>query len=373
MFVKKFFQKYLIIGFICLVGTVLLICLPSTAYGATGTLGSVVPDINCVYYDSQGNEVDGNDLAAGTYDMSIQVSGVTEISVLEVTASYTDAVTVDATPKALMTDSVDSVSSMGYVIDGQNLVFGFVSNNDDTSAIEQDTVIATLSVTFNQDCDAADVITISQDPNLTFVLADYGDGYNDEYALVSEFEGYDGILYQMTSDVSPLFGDGYTVTGSVVIMTDPSGSTAGTAVSGEYTLTVYSDAERTNVVQTVKTTEVVNEDNKKENRFVIEHLYPSTYYATLSSAYAIARDDITIVVADSDIAGPAIPIIACDFDQSNTISASDAIFVYRQAALSNSELYYDLDGSNTVSASDAIIVYTCAAGAKNYPAITISN
>lgn len=365
------FKNFLILNLIFLLGIVVLICLPSTVYAAEGTLGTVVPDIQCIYRDSDGNEVDGNTLAAGSYDMTVELSGTQQVSVLQITAAFDDSVSFDKEPKDLMTSHYADMSSMGYVIDNQNFVFGFVSNNNDTSLIEDHAVIATLGVTFTQDCDAADVIRFSANPNETFILADYADGYNDEYALVSEFDGYNGVLYQMNGDVSPVLRTGYNVSGSIVVMTNPSGSTNGTPVSGEYVFDVYKDAARTDLYKSVTSIENIDENGIRQNTFTIEELEPGTYYATLSSRYAITRRDITIIVTDSDIADFAIPIIACDFDGSGTIGAADAIYVYQQAASTEKDLYYDLDGSNTIGATDAIIVYSCAAGELNYPSITI--
>lgn len=373
MLKKTRLKDFLILNLICLVGIVLLICLPSTVYGAQGTLGTVVPDISCAYYDADGNEVDGNALTAGSYDMTIKLSGTQQLSVVQVTASHTDAVTFESTPKNLMTSDYTDMSSMGYVIDEQNLVFGFVSNNSDTSLIEDNAVIATLGVTFTQDCDAADVIQFSTNPNETFVLSDYADGYNDEYALVSEFDGYNGVLYQMTSDVSPVLKIGYNVSGSIVVMTDSSGSTNGNPVGGEYVFDIYKDAERTDLLKSVKSIETIDESGIRKNTFNIEELNPGTYYVTLSSKYAITRRDITIIVSDSDIADYAIPIIACDFDESGTLSGGDAAYVYANAAAVAEEksLCYDLDGSNTISGGDAAVVYACSSGELSYGSLTI--
>lgn len=167
--------------------------------------------------------------------------------------------------------------------------------------------------------------------------------------------------------VTPIFTSAatsnHTVTASLVVATSPTGTTNNVAVNGNYTVTVY-DSATDEVVATETFTMA-----KDANTFSLD-LPSGTYYAEITSDYSLTRDDITIVVGDADVTGPAIPIIACDFDKSGTIGAADAITVYQQASGAGN-LYCDLDGSNTISAADAIIVYGCAAGTINMTPVTI--
>ena len=167
-----------------LVFVALVVCLPRTSYAAA--LGTESPNVYCTYTDSNGKQYDGDKLPAGTYDVSFYLEGVTEKS----------------EPKALLSDEVAGVSSMGTVTNDSNLVFGFASDADTCSSVTKDgTLLATFSVAFAKDCDAADVISVSTDPNKTFVLANYNDGFDDEYALVTKSADYPGSLYLMTCDV----------------------------------------------------------------------------------------------------------------------------------------------------------------------------
>lgn len=349
---------------------VLFLCLPHSVMAAE--LGSEQPYIYCTYADQDGKQVDGNTLKAGTYDVSIMLDGVSTLSTVQVTATYTSAATVASTPSALLTDAVSDMASMGYVLSNGNIVFGYVSNNDDYSAISSNSMcLATISVTFANDCDAADVITINTNPNTTFIQANYNDGGDDCYALVDTFEGYSGTLYPMTADVTPeLATAGYSVSGTIVIMTDNTGATDGNAVAGEYTVDVYSNADRTDLVTSVTSVESV-ENKKKLNSFVIEGLDPGTYYLTVSSQYAITRDDITVIITNSDIEAPAIPIIACNYNGDSLITGMDAIPIYSAAASDNLNQIYNINGDAIVTGMDAIIVYSCAAGDLTYPEITI--
>lgn len=345
---------------------VLFVCLPHTVFAQANTLGSETPEIICTYTDSNGNEVAGKDLTAGTYDVGFVVKGASAISVTQVTVTYTDVATVASTPVSLLSDTDTFFASEGYVIGDGNIVFGFVSNNTDTSAVDPEgTVLAVFSVTFASDCSADDVFAISDNPNLTFILADYADGYEDEYALVGEFDGYTGQLWPMYANVMPELVVGHTVSGSVVIMTDNAGSTLGKPVKGEYTLDIYSDSNRTDLIRSIQTVEST-EEGVTTNSFVIDSLNSNTtYYATLSGGFALTRDDITIIVGDEDIAAQPIPLIVCDFNKDKNVTAADATYIF-----TNSDVLYDLNGDGVVTAADVSVVFVCS-GSKGYSAITI--
>lgn len=98
--------------------------------------------------------------------------------------------------------------------------------------------------------------------------------------------------------------------------------------------------------------------SKDNNSFEFD-LEPGSYYATIESAYAFTRDDITITVGDADVVGPAIPIIACNFNGDTSITASDAIVVYSNAA-GDQDPGCNLNGDSSVTAADAVTVYSCS-------------
>lgn len=363
---SKNYAKAVLIALLSLISAIFVfICLPQITSAATGTLGTEEPYIYFTYENAEtGETADGNELEAGTYDVSIHLSGMANSSIVQVTGTYkTDLATVVSTPVSLLSDTVTDMESMGYILENGNIVFGFVSTNDDCSALGDDVVIAKIQVTFVEACDAETVINVSVSPNLTFAQADYYDGYDDEYSLTAEDVNYTGTLYPMTCDVTPAFG--YDVSASLVVMIDNMGSTNGIPVFGEYTINVYSDADRTDLVKTVKSVK-----NENANSFVIEGLTEGTYYLTISGTYAIARDDITVVVNGSDIEGPAIPIIACDFDRNGGISGLDAAEVYK-VTYSAENACYDLDGSKGISSLDAAIVYSCGSGEVAMQPVTI--
>lgn len=334
----------------------------SVTTAQAAVLGSESPSVYCTY-SQEGVEVDGNTLTAGTYDVSFYISGVEAVSVIQVTATYDETVTVSPTPVALMSDNTGyALTSQGTVLSGGDIVFGFVSNNSDCSAIDAEaTLIATVTMTFTEDGDAADHIAVADNANLTFVQVNYADGLDDSYAINSTDPEYtQGTLYPMDCDVTP--SRGYDVSGSIVVAVNYKGETKGSMAHGEFTVDVYSDPDRTVLLKSVKSVE-----NEESNSFVIDALANGTYYATISSDFAIARD-IVINVSGASIDAGAIPLIVCDFDMDGSPVAADALLVYRNAG--SGDMRYDLDGDGYVVAADALIVYACAGG-TTYDDITI--
>ena len=86
----------------------LFVCLPNTSYGAT--IGSEKPNIYCTYTDSDGKQYDGDELPAGTYDVNFYLEGVSELSVVQVTAKYSADATVDTAAQSLLSDEVTGIS-----------------------------------------------------------------------------------------------------------------------------------------------------------------------------------------------------------------------------------------------------------------------
>lgn len=342
----------------------LLLCLPLSVYAATGSLGSETPVVYCTYKDTDGKEVDGNKLGAGTYEVTFNVKDMSSASVLQITASYPESVTVDSSAVNQLSDADTNFSSMGYLASDGNIVFGYVSNAEDTSALASEgTALFSVDMTFSEACDTdgdgfidPDVdglITAASNPNLTFALADYGDGYDDEYAIdISTDTSYNGERYQMLFDASP--SSGHTVSGSIVVMSDTTGATNGVSAYGEYTVDVYSDSDRSDLVTSATTDNEVG-----NNKFTTEALSPGTYYATITSQYAIPRN-VTIVVEDNDIDAGQIPMIPCEFDGNGGITADDAKFVYRAASTKEGIEYCDFDGNGGVTADDAKLVFKFA-------------
>jgi len=193
------------------------------------------------------------------------------------------------------------------------------------------------------------------DPGYTFAGFQIGDKLVTENPYTVKFND--------DTTITPVFekaqSDKHSVSGSLVVAIDYTGKTANKAAYGEYTMTVYSDAARTAVVDTFTST---YDDAAKTNTFDLA-LADGTYYATLSYEYALTREDITITVSGADIADVVIPVIACNFfntDTSITINDTRAC----QAGTLNSEgkEYCDLNADGMVTVNDTRIVQACALG-----------
>lgn len=362
------------IGYSLLTFLIMLIAIMLVSFShatiASAAQAEATPKIYCTYTDVNGDDVDGNKLTAGTYKINFVAEGFEKLSVVQLTATVSEGAAVNSID-SLLSDTSSDLASMGTVNSGRNLVFGFVPDTDNNGmSVSGAVTLATVSMTFDSACDAADYISVSSNPNLTFVSTDYSLENNDEYALVDTFEGYNGVLTLMECDVTPSMPvTGHSVSANLVVMTDGAGNTDNVPVYGEYTVDVYSDEARTNLVTSVKSQNIVLDENKF-NTFVIDGLDDGTYYVTISSDYSMTRSDITIIVDGKDITGTAIPIVACDYDKNNAVDSLDAVTIYKQAAEGGS-LYADLDGNNVVDSLDAIVVYVIASESIVYNPITI--
>ena len=349
MQVSKRYMGY-VFGTLVLFATfIMFLCLPQSVFAAV-LPGDVVPEITCTYTDpTTGQQVDGNHLVGGeTYNVSFVITDLNEMSVVQVSATYDEDVTVGATPVALLSDSINDVSSMGYV-------FGFVSDNATCSVIGSPAVLATIEMTINvedDDVDAEGYLTISSNPNLTFALTDYTYGYADEYAIDTTFQGYDGTLYPMTYDVTPTLG--VDVSGELRIATDLTATVGDVIPYGTFTISVYADTQHNDLIQTVESTYAAT-----GNTFTIPQLSAGTYYATVTSDYMITLSNVTITVGETAIENAVIYTLPLDLDQNGTINPDDANVIFKAFLSSSSEIkpYCDLDGNGTANPDDANVIY----------------
>lgn len=152
----------------------------------------------------------------------------------------------------------------------------------------------------------------------------------------------------------PPVGDTHNVSGNILIATDGKGSTDNKAAFGEYTITVYSDAAKTTVVDTFKSTCDTTVPAERTNTFSFD-LPDGTYYATVEYNYALTRE-IQIVVNGADVTGDIV-VLNCDFDEDDMISALDAREVLTHVTDDN-YMFMDIDGDGMVSALDARVLLT---------------
>lgn len=153
---------------------------------------------------------------------------------------------------------------------------------------------------------------------------------------------------------------GFNVSASIVVAKNAKGDTAGVGVHGDYTVTIK-DGDNVVATNTFALT-------KDANTFSFENIPSGTYSMEISSEFALTRTNITLVVADTDVAGGAIPIVACDFKKDSDITIIDVGEVNKRA--SKDAPAYDLNGDGDVTVIDTGIVYSCS-GVKELPAVTI--
>lgn len=158
---------------------------------------------------------------------------------------------------------------------------------------------------------------------------------------------------------------GFNVSGTIEVAKDATGETAGFGVAGEYTIELYSDAEKTALVASATSAFADG-----VNSFAFENLADGTYYATITSAYSLPRENVTIVVNGAEIADAVITVVPCEFDGNGVITADDAKFVFKAALNPANQDYCDFDNNGVVTSDDAKYVYKMSLN-STLPALTI--
>lgn len=323
----------------------ILLCLPHSALAAD--LGSEQPHIYFSYENEDGKPAEGSNgkLMAGAYDVSIIVEGLSSASIIQVSAYYSEDVTVDPTPVYLLSDSVPEMTSMGEVLGDGRIVFGFVSDDESTTHLSADgTVIATFRATFAADFtkdqfEADHVIEVATNPNLTFATVNYADGISDSYALVDSFEGYDGMLYKMTCDVFPAFTQtGYDISGKIEIAGDPTGAPTGFGLVG-ITVDVLNDNGST----------IATAVTDSDGLYALSAV-PAGEYTMLIHGETTVDRQVTLVVDQTKTVSP-VGIVMCDYNRDRNINATD-LSVFLTSYSGEYNVYCDFNNDTNVNASD---------------------
>lgn len=211
----------------------------------------------------------------------------------------------------------------------------------------------------------AEAVAVAQLGNGTYAHKDkayYNAAAGDYDANIDICYWRDSMLQKAEIALTPFeseppVGDTHNVSGNILIATDSKGSTDNKAAFGEYTITVYSDAAKTTVVDTFKSTCDTTVPDARTNTFSFD-LADGTYYATVEYDYALTRD-VTIVVNGADVTGDIV-VLNCDFDKNEKITALDAKEILSYVANDN-YMFMDLDGNGKVTALDAKMLLTLVA------------
>lgn len=311
-----FKSKKIIAVFLSLI-LILTLYFPISSFAAPGTLGSEKPHLYCSFANSEdGGEADGNNLTAGTYDVSFFLSGMQSFALLDIMGIYdTSIMTVNSYSELLSDAEGSQFKSPGVFMENGNFDLVLTSTNDDCSAVNSDgQLLIKINVTISSASavDFADVLTLNTHPQETFIEADFTDypDYSapdhDCYALVTEAEDYKGTLFPMTADLSP--SSGYTVSGTVLALANVDGSLADESYSVRE-CDVIIDGE---VVATT-------DDN---GNFVIENLPSGDYDVTLSYIYGYDRI-IHLTVENSNVNLGNVGMVVCNFSNDQFINYMD--------------------------------------------------
>lgn len=350
---KHSIKSFLTTPFVCLILIISMLALPMNASAETGTLGKETPVITCNYYDANGDVANGNRLPAGTYTVDVVLSGMKAVSVIQLSASFTSTVTAISV-KSTYADNHD-MELGGQKIESGNLTVFQISENADTSAIDKNgTVMLTLSATVSSFCDFADVFSFSTDPNLTFIEADYGDGYYDCYALNASAIYSAGKLYPMTADVTPYIAPTeFDVNGKIAPAADVRGTALTNGVAG---ITV--SVQGTDV-------EAVTDEN---GSFTLADLSAGDYTVVISGDSAITRTVALTVAADKavdydQINVDTVGVVNCDYNKDGKVNTTDATLF----TMSNQ----DLNADGAVDNEDTALFKTFFNKTVRYTAITL--
>jgi hypothetical protein len=319
------------------------------------TLGTETPYMYCAFLDANGKQVDGNALPSGDYTVDVIVADMANASILQFTASYDSSViTAHSVTRTIADDAQSNVSLGGIKDENDILVIALASENDNYTALDADcgTSIATLAVTIDAGegtIDFEDYFTFSNDPDLTFLEADYADGYNDAYVTdVNAETAYN--TYLMIADASPEF---LSISAKVVIATSLDGEAGEDGIGG---ISIYSDVNSEPIATTASDgtfTALVPRGTKK--LVITNHSFENGVHSADSEGCTIDRE-VTLGGKQSVNYQGVIPIIVCDYNGDGLVSPADKQTFSRAYGAttsdSNYNVYCNLNADNLVSSAD---------------------
>lgn len=200
-------------------------------------------------------------------------------------------------------------------------------------------------MTFAEPCDASDLINADVNPNLTFLQASYADGFDDSYALDTEFDGYDGALYQMSCDITPAVApDAFDISGQIKIAIDVTGADTSVGIVG------------INVAVTDESGAVIADAVTDENGYYTLAGVPAGEYKMLVSGPTTVDRTVTLQVTGNKVVGE-LEIVVCDYNKDGAIDTTDKL-IFSDALIGNvSEysIYCNFNDDTNVDATDKLI------------------
>ena len=313
-FLKK---KVLPILLACIV--ILLAAVPQiSVFAEKGTLGTENPVWKASFLDSDGNAADGNSLLAGEYTVNLNLCGMKTVSVLQISATYTDAVTVNScktiaqSKSALFRDIIKKENDNEF----DAVVAAYNSDSVITAVdIADGETMVSLNITVNTPGDFANYFSLNTDPERTYIGADLGDGYDSAYTCVesadvqapSDRKYYPNITHDSVKT--------YDVKGQITIATNLDGTAGTTGIVGITASVAVGD-------------KTVTATTDSEGYYTLSALPEGTYTVTFSGSTTVDRTATLVVSADKAdsnglITVSAVPICICDYVKNGEIDAYD--------------------------------------------------
>lgn len=319
-----------------------LICsfVPYLVEAKTGTLGTEKPKITAVFKDTDGNVVDGNDLTAGSYNVDIVLSGMAAIHGFQMTANYTDDITVNS--YTTLADTEPLISGDVYKNEDYDFIVILSTDETDCYAIAKKQIMLTLNITVNTPGDFADYFVISTDPECTLINVDKGDGIEPCYVFEGN-EATDTAFPYITADMSPdltVVDDKFDVAGQIVIATDLTGTDYTGGVAG---ITVAVDGTDISAV----TDSVGN--------YVLSNVPVGTHTVTISGETTVDRQVTLIVSAEkavNDIINvDLVPVVICDYNHDTDFDSND-ISAFAAGLSDANNIYCDITADGQYDSND---------------------
>lgn len=332
----------------------MLLPMSASAENPNSTLGEETPYMYCTFIDAEGKEVDGNALSSGDYTVDVRVGEMANASILQFTASYDSSVITALEVTGTIADDASSEVSLGGIKDENDiLVVALASEDDNFTELTDEfgTSIATMAVTVDAGegtVDFEDYFTFSNDPDLTFLEADYSDGYNDAY-VVDTTVATDYNTYTMIADASPEF---LTVSAKVVIATSLDGEEGTKGIDG---ISVYNDVNDDALAVTASDgtfTALVPRGTKQ--LIISNHTFENGEH---SNPKGTTVDRTVLLSGKTDVAYTGvIPVIICDYTGEGIVNGLDyKVFSNYMEVVDTDEEYstiYDLNGSGNINGLD---------------------
>ena len=318
---------------------------PFTAFAKADTIGTETPKIYCEFTDSQGNRADGNELQPGTYTVDIMLSGMQTVSIFDVSADFDPQVVTSLNIVSTIADSNAEFSCGCQRVDTDEnnrvLIILATENEACTSVNSRGTSMATLSVTIGSVCDFENVFLFRKDPNVSFVAADLGDGFEKRYVDENTVGESEFWVKRLSFNASPVLSENtFDISGKIMIATNLDGTRSSVGIGG---ITVSVDGTEISAV------------TESDGSYVLPTVPVGDYTLTISGPTTIDRKVTLSVFADKASNGlitvADVPVCVCDYNHDGSINTADTS-TYAAALKGNFNVYCDFNGDGETNTAD---------------------